>query len=262
MLLLEKAIIRKKEMAGILVTVEKKLKESPKGNLCVSKSHETFQYYMSPEGNPNKRLYLNRKKRNIAAGIAQRDYYKKLLEVLKNNDTALNNFINSYKPLNLISCYTKLPLARRLLITPLFLSNKEYARQWQNQEYEHKKDPPEGTLHTIKDEPVRSKSEVIIANLLNANNIPYHYEYPVKIKNDVTFYADFVCLNSRTKQTFYWEHCGRMSDPEYTTNMTRRISQYAKVGIITGKNLILTMETESTPLDTKEVEQMIKEFLL
>lgn len=148
MVLLEKAIIKQKELTEILDTVEKQLKTPPKGNLCVSKSHGTFQYYMSLEGNPNKRFYLNRKKRNIAAGIAQRDYYKKLLDVLKNNNNALKNFIKTYSPLDLINCYTMLSLARKLLITPLFLSNKEYAQQWQKKEYEHK-NPPGVLLGTL-----------------------------------------------------------------------------------------------------------------
>ena len=52
-----------------------------------------------------------------------------------------------------------------------------------------------------------------------------------------------------------------MDDPEYTTNMTARISEYAKKGIIAGKNLILTMETAQTPLNTKDVERMIETFL-
>ena len=262
MLLLEKAIMRKKELEKILGIVEKQLKDAPKGNLCISKSHGTFQYFMTPEGNPNKRFYLNRKKRNIAIGIAQRDYYKKLLDVLRRNNTALENFINSYSPLDLINCYTKLPQARSLLVTPLFLGSKEYAQKWQNIEYEHKKEIPEGNLVSLKNEPMRSKSEVIIANLLKERNIPYHYEYPVHMKNGATFHVDFLCLNTRTRQEFYWEHCGRMDDLEYTTNMTRRIRDYATTGIISGKNLILTMETAKTPLDIQQVECMINTFLL
>ncbi len=261
MLLLEKAKIRRKELAAIIVNVEKQLKAPPKGNLCVSKSHNTFQYYMAPEGNPNKRFYLNKKKRSLATGIAQRDYNKKLLETLKANILALDSFVNSYKPLELINCYSSLPQARKLLVTPLFVNNKEYALRWQNKEYEHKKEVPEGNLVSFKNEPMRSKSEVIIANLLKERNIPYHYEYPVHMKNGATFHVDFLCLNPRTRQEFYWEHCGRMDDSDYTTNMTRRISEYSRTGILLGSNLIITMETEQSPLDIKEVERTIKTFL-
>ncbi len=261
MLLLEKAILKQKELAEILGTVEKQLNTVPKGNLCISKSHGTFQYYMAEEGKPNKRFYLNKKKRNIATALAQRDYNKALRIILKDNILALNNFLRMYKPQQFIDCYTKLPLARKELITPIFLSNKEYAQVWQKKEYEHKREIPEGNLLSFKNEPMRSKSEVIIANLLKKNNIPYHYEYPVRMKNGATLHADFLCLNTQTRQEFYWEHCGRMDNPEYTTNMATRIAEYSKQGIFIGKNLILTMETAQSPLDTKEVERMINCFL-
>ena len=39
-------------------------------------------------------------------------------------------------------------------------------------------------------ERVRSKSELVIANLLYKNNIPYMYECPLKINNN-TVYPDF-----------------------------------------------------------------------
>ena len=262
MKLLENAKSKKDELARIAATLQKQLKSAPKGNLCVSKSHKSFQYHMTKEGNPNKKLYLNKSKRDIAIALAQRDYNKKLLAVLKENLVCLNNFTKTYKPQKLQECYTKLPMARKKLITPLFISDTEYANQWQNKEYEHKKDAPDGRLLTMKNEPVRSKSEIIIANLLNAHNIPYHYEYPVHIKSSGTFHVDFLCLNPRTRQEFYWEHCGKMDDPDYTSSMTQRISSYAKAGIIIGKNLILTMETAQTPLNTKEAELMITTFLV
>ena len=82
------------------------------------------------------------------------------------------------------------------------------------------------------------------------------------MKNGATFHVDFLCLNPRTRKEFYWEHCGRMDDPEYTTNMTRRISEYSRTGIVLGQNLIITMETEQSPLDVKEVERMINQFLV
>ena len=82
------------------------------------------------------------------------------------------------------------------------------------------------------------------------------------IRRGVTFHADFLCLNLRTRQEFYWEHCGKMDDPEYSSNLTARISEYLKKGIIPGKNLILSMETADIPLNTKDVERMIEVFLI
>ena len=55
--------------------------------------------------------------------------------------------------------------------------------------------------YTYKGERVRSKSEMIIANELFRNNIPYKYELPIELENwnkKVTIYPDFTVLNKRT----------------------------------------------------------------
>ncbi len=262
MQLLEDAKNKRSELAAILARVESQLKSPPKGNLCVSKSHRSFQYYRSDKGHPNKRYYLDKSKRNIAVALAQRDYNRKLLKELSSSLLDLDKFISAYKPQNFLDCYEKLPQARKLLIKPAFINNSEYARLWQKKEYVHKPLEPDGTYLTLKNEKVRSKSEIIIANLLKEHGIPYHYEFPVTLKNGQGLYPDFLCLNVRTRQEFYWEHCGKMSDPEYTSNMTRRLRQFADAGIIIGRNLILTMETDTAPLSTREVEQVIRTFLL
>lgn len=262
MQLLKDAKNKRNELATILANVEGQLKYPPKGNLCVSKSHNTFQYYRSEEENPNKRYYLDKSKRNLAVALAQRDYNKKLLKELNANLKELDYFINAYKPQSLSACYEKLPQARKNLIKPIFISDSEYALLWQKKEYANKPQEPDGTFLTLKKEKVRSKSEIIIANLLKEYAIPYHYEFPVKLKNGQFLYPDFLCLNVQTRQEFYWEHCGKMSDSEYTSCMARRLREFSAAGIIIGKNLLITMETESSPLSTKEVEQIIKTFLI
>ncbi|MBP5601395.1 MAG: hypothetical protein J6X78_01585 [Treponema sp.] len=260
MLLLQNARQKYSELSEIIARVEQELKNAPTGTLRLSKSHKSIQYF-KVEGQKN-RVYIQKKNLKTAQKLAQRDYLEKLLVCLKKNLKVTESVIKKYNPESIYKCFSKLPLARRILVKPFVLSPEEYAQQWQHQEYEHKPEAPEGNLETMKGENVRSKSEVIIANLLKTHNIPYHYEYPIQIRRGQTFYADFLCLNSRTRQEFYWEHCGRMDDPEYTTNMIARLNEYAKKGIIPGKNLILTMETAEIPLNTKDVERMIETFLL
>ena len=259
MLLLQNARQKYSELAEIIALVEQELKNAPTGTLRISKSHKSIQYYKVDR--QNKRVYILKKNRVEAQKLAQRDYLKKLLTCLKRNLKATKCVIKNYSPESVYKCFSTLPLARKALVNPFILSPQDYARKWQLKEYEHKSDAPQGNLETIKGEKVRSKSEVIIANLLTSHNIPYHYEYPVQIRRGLTFHTDFLCLNPRIRQEFFWEHCGRMDDPEYTTNMTARISEYAKKGIIAGKNLILTMETAQTSLNTKDVERMIETFL-
>ena len=52
-----------------------------------------------------------------------------------------------------------------------------------------------------------------------------------------------------------------MGDNDYVISNVRKISEYGKSGIVLGKNLVLTMETESIPLSTKDIENVINVIL-
>ena len=238
--------------------IQEQQKNTSEKPLRLSKSNGIFQYYIEIN---NKRSYIKKKNIQLAKTLAQRDYNKKLIPCIAKNIDILENFTRSYSPQNCINCFSSLPTARKLLVTPVFMDDTTYARQWQAQKFEPKRDPPEGSYFTQKDEHVRSKSEVIIANILNTKGVPYHYEYPVKISSSVTFHPDFFCLNKRTRREFYWEHCGKMDNPEYSGDLVKRLALYAQKNIICGKNLILTMETLEHPLNTKDVEKVIETFL-
>ena len=137
-----------------------------------------------------------------------------------------------------------------------------FIEEWQKVEWTghpFSEDAPQ--LFTTKGERVRSKSEVQIADSLNRLGIPYRYEYPLRLKNGINIYPDFYCLNVRTRQELYWEHFGMMDNPEYAKNAVQKLHQYNSIQIIPGKNLIITMETSTSPLNVKYIEQQIKSYL-
>lgn len=111
-----------------------------------------------------------------------------------------------------------------------------------------------------------SKSEIIIADALNRYNVPYRYEFPLQLKTSggrfTIIYPDFTCLNLRTRQEFLWEHFGLIEKPDYVHNAASKLELFSNNKIVHGKNLIITMETEKVPLDTRQIEQIIKEYLL
>ena len=235
------------------------IKTAPKEKLRSRKKGSHYQYYLEKN---KKRTYIPKKNLETAKKLAQRDYYQKLLPGLLKNLKTMNQFFKHYNPEHLEQSFSNLSAARKQLVEPIFIDDETYAQQWQAKNYERKKDAPDGSFLTLKNEAVRSKSEIIIANLLHNKKVPYHYEYPLKLSNGVTIHPDFFCLNKRTRQEFYWEHCGKMDDLEYTSNLTQRIADYSKTGIISGKNLIITMETGKIPLETKNVERMIQAYLI
>ena len=67
---------------------------------------------------------------------------------------------------------------------------------------------------------------------------------------------------SRLRKIYYWEHLGKMDDPDYARKNTFRLNMYEKNGLFHGDSLITTRETSTLPLDTKLLDRMIDHYLL
>ncbi|MCR4676896.1 MAG: hypothetical protein K5634_06680 [Sphaerochaetaceae bacterium] len=113
---------------------------------------------------------------------------------------------------------------------------------------------------TAKGDYVRSKSEMIIANILFALGIPYVYEARIEI-NGITFRPDFKILNCMTGEIIYLEHFGMMDNPEYAAKAVRKINAYYMAGLSEQKNLIFTFETKDNPLTPEIVKEKVLSFM-
>jgi ATP-dependent exoDNAse (exonuclease V) alpha subunit len=116
---------------------------------------------------------------------------------------------------------------------------------------------------TSRGEAVRSKSEVIIANLLHSRKIAYHYEHPLEI-NGVTKYPDFTIEDDDTGITYYWEHCGMLNDPAYTRRWIEKQRWYRSIGILplsegggTKGTLIVSEDQSDGGIDCSKIDLFI-----
>jgi exodeoxyribonuclease V alpha subunit len=73
---------------------------------------------------------------------------------------------------------------------------------------------------------VRSKSEVIIANMLFEREIPFKYEVPLYAP-DGTFYLPDFSVMWRGEE-WYWEHFGMMDDESYRHHNETKKKWYTK----------------------------------
>ena len=110
---------------------------------------------------------------------------------------------------------------------------------------------------TEQGEIVRSKSEKIIADKLSLTKIPYYYEVPICLNGFGFVRPDFTILNPYTLKEYYWEHLGMMSSPEYVDKALSKIELYTANGILPGRNLILSYESESHPVSTNYISTLI-----
>ena len=58
----------------------------------------------------------------------------------------------------------------------------------------------------------------------------------------------------------YHEHMGLLDDDEYRYHGFRKIAEYSKNGIFSGKNLIITIEGNGCPLNIRDIEICTKEL--
>jgi hypothetical protein len=123
----------------------------------------------------------------------------------------------------------------------------------------------ESLIHlTIRGEAVRSKSEVIIANLLHSKGIVYQYEQPLEI-GGVTKYPDFTIEDDDIGITYYWEHCGMLTDPAYRLRWEEKKQWYSTHGVLPHADgggakgtLITTRDEPDGGINSHAISHLIK----
>lgn len=125
----------------------------------------------------------------------------------------------------------------------------------------------DGLIHrTARGELVRSKSEVIIANLMHALNIAYAYEQPLTGKDGSIRYPDFTVEDAETGKLVFLEHLGLMSEPAYQRRWDAKLVWYRTQGILPaeeggGDAGILVTTTEERGINSAAIEKQLRSLL-
>ncbi len=214
-----------------------------------------------------KRKYITNENISIAKELAKKHYYIILKKMIQKRLKALNTLIKDYPVKEIDAIYDELCDERKVLVEPIEITIKEKVKKWQEEVYEKNISFPENLRYeTEQGDIVRSKSEVIIANLLyqNRNDILYKYEKPLEVIENgrkKTIYPDFTIMNVHTGKLIYWEHAGLMDDAFYANEFVRKMNIYIANGILPGRDVVVSYETSLTPLDINAVKKLIKEVL-
>ncbi|MCF6097989.1 ATP-dependent DNA helicase [Mesorhizobium muleiense] len=116
---------------------------------------------------------------------------------------------------------------------------------------------------TSRGEFVQSKSELAIAEKLHGMGVPYVYEKPIILEGTMRW-PDFTIADDETGITYYWEHLGMLSDPQYVKRWENKRAAYLAAGIRPieeksgGDVLVETRELSGAGLDMGEVERLVK----
>ena len=222
------------------------------------------QIYVRLKSDRSNGKYVPSHKLDSAKQIATFDYLTKTISLIDDELKRIDKYLLQSKKLTPESYYSTLSKPRQNLIIPIVPTDEQFVENWLSEPYEPKPfdEDDESEFYTEKNERVRSKSEILIGNAMFRAQVPYKYECPLYLEGLGVIRPDFTALNKKRRKIFYWEHLGKMDDPEYARTNVSRINYYEKNGVFKGDRLILTWETSKTPLDVKLVNQIIKHYLL
>ncbi|MBP5492112.1 MAG: hypothetical protein J6Y08_04645 [Clostridiales bacterium] len=240
---------------GVKIDVQGHLEISDKGKKC-------DYYHVQIIGSKHGR-YIPKGKLSTAIALAQRDYFDRTLLRMKKELHSLEQYIQLVENGTVEDVYSRMCPARQKLVKPLIVSDEMLAQRWLQGAFNQSEYMPEKKIYpTKKGDMVRSKSEVLFADLYLDMGIPYRYEPVIVMKNGHALSPDFSLWDTKRRQEIYHEHFGLMDDPDYRRNALKKIDEYRQNGIYIGKNLITTFEGDGAILNMKEIRAMIEELLL
>lgn len=116
-------------------------------------------------------------------------------------------------------------------------------------------------FRTARGDMVRSKFELMIADVLYALNIPYQYEVPAKFNNR-QYLPDFSLLDIVQGRIIYLEAFGMMDNRDYTMNCLNKLKNYEAAGIYPGEKLIVVYDSPEVPFEPKLFQEHMRQRFL
>ena len=259
--LLEQMIERKEYLKALKEELISRMGELPRGKLRISHSKGKISYYKIMKSDDTRGKYISKKEIEQVRQLAQKDYINKLLNKVILELKDIERYLSNHSEENLENLYSTLNEYRKNLVNPIVIPDDDFIQQWENESYETNLYCEEQKVYSTKrNELVRSKSEVIIADIYYELGIPYRYEAGIYLRNGKIRYPDFTLLKTKTREIIYHEHLGMLEEKEYLLTNLLKLDEYRDNGIFLGKNLIITYESEKTPLNIKGLRSMLAEL--
>lgn len=254
---------QKKQINELMKKIEIRLKNDTTTveKITYSKRKKGYQYYFVKPN--NSREYIAKKNLDMVRRVFQRQYYLEARKVLLREASLLDHFIKHYNFPAVKTIYEKMSDARKSMITPIYLPDEEFIMEWRRKfEGDINSYPIENPYLTDNGELVRSKSEKILADLFKKLGIPYYYEPKIETDKGKKFYPDFALLCIKNRRTIYWEHFGVVNDVEYASKSFKKLDIYEKNGLYVGRDILFSVESADVPLDIRQIEKKLKEYLI
>ena len=249
----------RKHLESKIINIKEKLETLPKENLRCARNKNSYKWYSYSD---NSRKYIYKKDRTYAEKLALKKYYLLALEDCTQELKAINACLKHFPDHKKSDLLIQQESEYKNLLSNHFKPINPDFEKWASEPYDTNNSHPESLkFKTAGGYFVRSKSELIIDNLLSINKLPFRYECALNL-NSIVLYPDFTIKHPKTGILFYWEHFGLIDNPSYANSATSKLHSYISNGIYPNINLITTYETKENPLDTNMIEKIIKYYFL
>ena len=166
--------------------------------LIAMNQNNTIRYFISKkEDGVRKRVYLNKSQEKLKREIQERYYLERAIPRCEKNIEMLEMLRDSYYSLDPVEVVKNAPLAYREQENAMRLvygcdNESAWKRKKLAWKSKFKVPYPERLKHVAGDgTPTRSISEAVIIDLLNMKGIPYAYDFPMYIGNQLKW-PDFI----------------------------------------------------------------------
>lgn len=261
--LLDSLLLRKIVLEELIMNKTKSVNAAPEGGLRTTVRKNCYQYFRRTDPEDTNGKYITKNDRHLAKQLAQRDYDRDVLHKAQKEFALISRYVEHLKNNSLIDVYENLNPARKILVEPVCPDDEHFIRGWRTQEYKPLAfDDVTAEFYSNSGVRVRSKSELIIANMLEKYGIPYRYEYPLMLNGNDLVRPDFLCLNINRRREYIWEHFGMMDSIPYANKNVAKIASYELSGYHAGENMIMTFETSMVSIKSNVIKTMIEKYLI
>ena len=241
------------------------LLELPEGKLVRARRGNYDEYYhVLPDG---RRLYVRKDEVGLLEELRLRKNLEEAVWRMENNIDAQQKLLQAYLPYDFQSLQACLPSTYRSERAPDLSQAALRGRDKSEEDRHPRRNLPTGMHTSSSGLAVRSKTELMIVEMLTSEGLDFAYEKPLQVRlsngnhifahPDFTFYDHYGCA-------IYWEHFGMLGEDRYRESAVRKIKTYVENDIIPSVNFVITAENLDGTLDVGAISrtiEMVKDML-
>ena len=219
-------------------------------------------YYYVKNNNSDSYSYLGNQYNPTVQSIKNQRYLSRLLSDVDSEIDLLERLLSNHKDITYEAINSRLPATYRTSSPDIAMSESDTIQNWKALKETEKQQyptrfPERLIMRALDGTHMRSKSEVIIANLLIANDIPFVYELPHEINGKIIS-TDFTVLSTIDYKTeILIEHEGLMNLEDYQQTFLFKVNNYLAEGIIPGRDLFFTFDDLRGGFDPSVIQDII-----